>query len=154
MLHVTLAISGQRMGAGEGMTVIAQGSGVPEPIGSYNTGDIPAAGDKCVVRLRLEALVDVSNQSPSAAVAGDAGTNYIRWRTGTGVLAKSGLIADRGDRQAVDQPVRNSSIGQKMQLYHQMAASRRIGVMREAPGHSFRTNASYEKATVFHVYAE
>ncbi len=78
ILYGTVTINGTVQAALDDVTIIARIDGVPDPIGQYHMGDNSSAGDRYVLRMRLESLADGSTQSDNTALVGQTARIYAQ----------------------------------------------------------------------------
>lgn len=78
ILYGTVTINGMVQTALDDVTIIARVDGVPDPIAQYHMGDNSSAGDRYILRMRLESLADGTPQSNNAAVVGQTARIYIQ----------------------------------------------------------------------------
>lgn len=83
----SLTINGRLITASDDVSVIGRVPGVPQPVGRYRMGDGATAGDNYVLRVRIEAPVTGSPQSPNAALLGQRLSVYVKQANNPEVLA-------------------------------------------------------------------
>lgn len=67
IFYGSVTINGRVMTASDNVSVIGRVPGISQPVGRYRMGEGGTAGDNYVLRVRLEAPVTGSPQSPNAA---------------------------------------------------------------------------------------
>lgn len=78
VLHGQVVLDGQQVHDSDDVTILARSSDVSLPIGTYRMGDIAAAGDNYVLKIRIESLMDGQTQSDNAALVGQTADLFVR----------------------------------------------------------------------------
>lgn len=91
VLYGLAELDGRPIKASDAVSVIARVSGVAQPIGRYDMGCNSAAGDRYVLKLRIESPFDGQPQSDDAAHVGQTADLFIR--VGSGPERSAGQFA-------------------------------------------------------------
>lgn len=92
-------IEGLQVRSTDDVTIIARADGASEPIGRHHMGDIPAAGDDFVLRLRIESLVEGQQRSNDAGLIGEAVSVFVQEAQGAERKVLEFVLRARGVRQ-------------------------------------------------------
>lgn len=102
IFYGTVEIGGVAVTALESHAIIARISGTSTDVGIYNMGDNPNAGNNYVLRVKLEDISDLSQQSENTAIIGQSIEIFIRQPGGQELLAETVTITDRGQIQELN----------------------------------------------------
>jgi hypothetical protein len=94
-----VSVGGKLKGARDRTSILARVHNQPDSlVGAYRLGDNPAAGDYCILRIRLESLADGSGQSSNAALIGQTvdlfikTSDYLELYVASVVIPASGVV--------------------------------------------------------------
>lgn len=102
VLHGQITLDGQPVHGSDDVTILARVNGVPLPVGTYKMGDIPAAGDHFVLRLRVESLSGGQPPANDAAPIGQTADLFVRVAQGPETFAGQYVLTAAGVVQQRD----------------------------------------------------
>jgi len=92
-----LTMDGQTIHAADDVSVVARVNGIANPVGTYHMGDNPGAGDRYLLRVRLESLQPGLTRTGNAALVGDTVKVLVKRGSEAEALAGEFVITDRGE---------------------------------------------------------
>ena len=87
------------------VTVLGRVDGVTEPVGTYRMGDNPNAGDRYVLRIRLESLADGAAPSNNAAQIGQTVNLFAKEGDGAEQAVGTFAVSAAGVLKSLNLPV-------------------------------------------------
>ena len=102
IFYGSVTINGRVMTASDNVSVIGRVSGVSQPVGRYRMGEGGTAGNNYVLRVRLEAPVTGSPQSPNAARLEQSLLLFVKQGSNPEVLAAGVPLTAPGMLQLLD----------------------------------------------------
>jgi len=99
LLHGVVNVDGTAVPSTEDLTIFATAEGQEEPIAAYRMGDLPAAGDRYVLRFQYSLLEDGQTPSAASAQAGQVVRVYAKRSDGSNVLVADAVVPASGEAQ-------------------------------------------------------
>lgn len=96
VLYGTITIDGTPLTAKDDLTIIARVTGAENPVGVYKMGASSTAGDRYVLRIRLESLADGGPQSNNTALVGQTASIFLKQADGPEEFVRSFTIQRMG----------------------------------------------------------